>query len=238
MMLLRATLQAARGAAWPAILLLSACGTGAQPPASEHSSPTDFSGIWLAQGSNDVLTSIDGGAPPFTADAAALYQQRRMAKQAGDTTWDSTRLCIPPGVPRVMLIQQPFEIAQDPYLVSMAFQYQRLVRFIYQSDAFPENPDASFMGTSRSHWEGAVLVIDTGNFKTGTVLDSSGIPHGPKLRVTERLQRRDADTLTEQITIADEDTFTHPWQAQIVFKRQHGVQVQEDVCVERQRIHP
>jgi hypothetical protein len=137
-----------------------------------------------------------------------------------------------------MLIQQPFEIAQDPNLVTMAFQYQRLVRFIYQTDAFPENPDASFMGTSHGHWEGTVLVIDTGNFKSGTVLDSSGIPHGPKLRVTERLERRDADTLSEQITIADEDTFARSWQAQIIFKRQYGVQVQEDVCVERQRIHP
>jgi hypothetical protein len=236
--LLRARQQAAFGVAWPAILLLSSCGSGGQAPASGHSSPTDFSGIWLAQGSNDVLTSGEGAAPPLTADAAALYQQRRMALHVGDTRWDSTQQCIPPGVPRIMLIQQPFEIAQDANLVTMAFQYQRLVRFIYQSDAFPENPDASFMGTSHGHWEGAVLVIDTGNFKPGTVLDSSGIPHGPKLRVTERLQRRDADTLSEQITIADEDTFTRPWQAQIIFKRQYGVQVQEDVCVERQRIHP
>jgi hypothetical protein len=40
------------------------------------------------------------------------------------------------------------------------------------------------------------------------------------------------------MTITDEETFMHPWQAQVALKRQHGVQVQEDVCVERERIHP
>jgi hypothetical protein len=209
-----------------------------QSPAISAGAPHDLAGVWLVQGGDGDLTGVDGSLPPFTADAANLYQQRRLAAQAGDTSWDSTQRCIPPGLPRIMFIQEPFEIAQDSNLITMTFQYQRLVRFVYLTDAYPENPDASFMGSSRGHWEGPVLVIESANFKTGTVLDDSGIPHGTKLQLTERLQRRDPDTLAVQILIADEDNFTHSWQAQAVFKRQHGVQVQEDVCVERERIHP
>lgn len=224
--------------------LLVACNKPANQEAASTSNvssvsstppPVDFTGVWQAE-NNDVLKSLNDAAIPFKPDAAKLYAANQAAAQQGDFSWDSTAQCKPPGMPRLMTISQPFEIIQDANVVAMTFQYQRLTRFLYLGDLYPTDVDSSDSGESHAHWDGKVLVIDTNKFKVGTVLDSTGIPHGPKLQLTERWQLTAPDTVIDRITIQDDDTFTQPWQSDVVLKKLQGVQVREEVCVEREGI--
>lgn len=229
-----------------AVLALAgaACSKQETPPATSEAPAAapvvpagfDFNGVWQAE-NNDVLKTVDGSAIPFKPEAAKLYAERQAAAKQGDYNWDSTKRCIPPGIPRLMAIAAPFDVIVDQHLVSMTFQYQRLVRFIYLDKTFPTNVDLTFVGESHGHWEGNVLVVATNKFKTGMVLDATGIPHSGKLQVTERFEMTAPDTVVDHVTITDEDIFTQPWQTDIVLKKQNGVQIQEDVCVERQGIH-
>jgi hypothetical protein len=135
-------------------------------------------------------------------------------------------------VPRVLAIAEPFSIAVDAHLLLMSFQLQRLVRLVYLDDAFPANSDATFLGESHGHWDGTTLLVDTQHFKPGLVLDGTGLPAGPRLTLTERLELLDDDTLVDHLTIVDADMYTRAWQAELRFRRSKQLP-QEDVCVER-----
>jgi hypothetical protein len=219
-------------AAAPAPAPAPAVAPAAPPP------PVDLSGVWQAGGKSDVLAMKDGARPPFTDAGAKLYAQHRAALANGDRSWDNTLRCWPPGTPRIMTIAQPFEISAEPNLVAFTFQYQRMVRFIYVGDAYPTNTDATFMGESHGRWEARALIVHTGNFKAGMTLDSTGLPQSPKLQVDERFELTAPDTLVDHVTITDEEMYSQPWSADITLKKKTGVQVGEDVCVERLRIHP
>jgi hypothetical protein len=225
-------------------VLLSACSKQAEPTMAASSSsssagatpPVDLNGVWQAE-NQDQLNTLDGSAIPFTPMAAKLYAQHQAAANKKDYSWDSDRRCLPSGLPRIMAISEPFDLTQDGNLVTMTFQHQRLLRFIYLNQMYPHNSDLSYLGESHGQWDGKVLVVTTGKFKEGSLLDGRGIPHGSKLQVSERYELTAPDTLMDHVTITDEDYFTQPWQTDIVLKKQTGVQVQEDVCVERQGIH-
>lgn len=198
--------------------------------------PVDLSGVWQARGKSDVL--MQSARPPFTEAGAKLYAQHRAAAANGDRSWDNTLRCWPPGTPRIMTIAQPFEISAEPNLVAFTFQYQRLYRFIYIGDAYPANADATFMGESHGHWDGRALLVHTGNFKAGMTLDSTGLPQSASLQVDERFELAAPDTLVDHITIRDDQMYSQPWSSDVTLKKIAGAQVGEDVCVERQRIHP
>ena len=86
------------------------------------------------------------------------------------------------------------------------------------------------MGESHGHWDEQALVVETSHFKTGPVLDSTGLPHGAKLVITERLERGPEDTLIDHITISDADMYQRPWQAEVTLQRKPGLQFHEEIC--------
>jgi hypothetical protein len=192
----------------------------------------DITGLWQSAGPDDTLTIV-GDKPQLTAAGRRLFDAHRAADARSDRSWDGTRRCLPPGTPRVMSIAQPFDIDVGPHLVAMTFQYQRLVRFIYMDDAFPATDDATYQGESHGHWDGQSLVVETRHFKTGMVLDHTGLPQGAKLVVAERFERVAEDTLVDHITISDEEMYQRPWQAEVTLNHRADLQLQEDVCVER-----
>ena len=55
------------------------------------------------------------------------------------------------------------------------------------------------LGDSVGHWEGETLVVDTTNFTDLTAFRGSG----PKLHLTERFTRVDAETLLYEYTVDD-----------------------------------
>jgi hypothetical protein len=74
------------------------------------------------------------------------------------------------------------------------------------------------MGVSRGKWEGQTLVVETQWMKEG-IFDRTGAPHSDQLRMTERITRTDASTLTVEMTIEDPVMFTQPWVVTRHFKK-------------------
>jgi hypothetical protein len=80
-----------------------------------------------------------------------------------------------------------------------------------------------WMGNSRGYWDGDTLVVETRNFTDFTasfgVSVRSAIGTGKTLRLTERFQRVDHDTLLYEFTVDDAQTFERPFTAAIPMKR-------------------
>jgi hypothetical protein len=229
------------------MLMLSACSKTSEisfnappTPASKTPAPPmivptptapafDITGLWLPSGASDVLP-VAGDKPLLTPAGRRQFDANRTAAAHGDYRWDNTQRCEPPGMPRIMSFAEPIDISSDPHLIALAFQHQRLVRFVHLDDTYPAVTEASYMGESRGHWDAQALIVETSHFKTGPVLDSTGLPHGPKLVITERIERASDDTLIDHITIRDDDMYQRPWQAEVTLQRKPGLQFHEESC--------
>ena len=79
-----------------------------------------------------------------------------------------------------------------------------------------------WMGSSRGHWEGDTLVVETKNF-TGLTASfgpsvRSAIGTGATMHLTERFSRVAEDTLLYEFTVDDPTSFTRPFTAAIPMK--------------------
>lgn len=89
------------------------------------------------------------------------------------------------------------------------------------------------MGLSKGRWEGEMLVVETTQLDDTKLLDNVGLPHSSQLKVTERLRLVSPNMLEARIRIEDPATFTQPWETLLSYRRQRGVNIQEDVCLDR-----
>ena len=94
------------------------------------------------------------------------------------------------------------------------------------------HPDLSpnvrqWMGSSRGHWEGATLVVDTTNFN-GRMSYQGSTEH---LHLVERFTRVDADTIEYTFTVDDPASYTRPWTASIQLRPLQG-EIYEFACHE------
>jgi hypothetical protein len=194
----------------------------------------DLNGFWQVIDPPQALRTLSGAVPPLLPPAAAVYQQHQQARTAGDTSFDTTTRCLPPGVPRILYQPEPFEIMQRPGYVFMIFEYQHLTRDIFISDQHGSLIlGRRFLGDSIGRWDGDTLVIDTIGLKDGTLLDAAGLPHSRALHVLERY-RLEGGQLEDRIHIEDDKTYAEPWDTVVRFRRLTQVEFKEDVCVDRQ----
>ena len=88
-------------------------------------------------------------------------------------------------------------------------------------DPLPEGM-RQWMGSSRGHWEGDTLVVETTNFTglTASFAPSvrSAVGTGATLHLTERFSRIAEDTLLYEFTVVDPTSFTRPFAAAIPMK--------------------
>lgn len=66
-----------------------------------------------------------------------------------------------------------------------------------------------YAGSSRGHWEGDTLVVETLGFLRETSFMRGA--SSPQLRLTERFTRTSTDILTYRVTVDDPDTWDQPW---------------------------
>ncbi len=59
--------------------------------------------------------------------------------------------------------------------------------------------------------------------------------HGERLRVIERLHRRDFGHLELAVTIDDDEFYEKPWTVTVVLELAPDTELLEDVCVENER---
>ena len=206
----------------------------------DDGSPGFYNNFWLDGGTATVdsrRTSLithpsNGRIPPLTAAAskraAALARER-----SGTATHEPTPggwihdlgpmglqlRCItgfnsgPPMTPG--FYNQNVQIFQTPDEVVLLNEMNHNFRIVPLDGS--ETPGlAQWTGSSRAHWDGDTLVIETQDFLRETSF-AFGVTT-KHLHVVERLSRPSQDTLAYQVTVDDPTVWQQPWSYEIPMK--------------------
>ena len=147
----------------------------------------------------------------------------------------------PNGVPRIHVYSSldgsvggPWRIMQGPGYVLFLYETQHEFRYIPLDGRPQPGEDIKlWMGSSRGHWEGNTLVVESTNHNDSARLDVVGNFHSDEMRVTERFTYVDQDTLEYQATIDDLKVYTQPWTIAITNTRTPaGIELLEYAGVE------
>ena len=202
-------------------------------------------GNQYARMNGKVRTSLvadppDGKIPAQTAGArertAALF---RAAGGGGMGRFDSVKdrpnseRCLigfgstsgPPMMP--VLYNNTYQIVQTADAVMILVEMVHDARIIRLNSTHPPANVRLWNGDSTGRWEGDTLVVETTNFHPMIRFRGSS----ENLRVTERFQRTDANTIAYRATIDDPTTFTRNWSVEFPFLATSGP-VYEYACHE------
>lgn len=206
-----------------------------------NSAVSDFTGIWIRQGSflfDPAVRDPLQLKPPYKADWMKSFDDYRQGVvKSGVSKLDPTAGCLPPGMPRMMSAVYPMEILLTPGQVTIITEWMEQIRRVFTDGRkHPDDPDITYVGHSIGHWEQGALVIDTVAMNADTLLDQSGMRHSADIHVMEHMRLIDHDTLQNELTLEDPVAFTHPWTVTRTFKRaKPGEEMREYVCMENNR---
>jgi hypothetical protein len=172
-----------------------------------------------------IIDPPDGRLPPRTARARPVPVQRCGSLQRGEPcdTYEDYGLgvrCIVHGggLPDAMIpavYNANMRIVQSPGFVAISYELIHDTRVIPLEGTPRRSPSPAlrtYMGDALGRWEGATLVVETGNLKASTRGAS------PALRLIERFTRTGRDAIDYQVTFVDPDTWTTPWTAALDMK--------------------
>ena len=108
-------------------------------------------------------------------------------------------------------------IFQTPKYVALLNEHIHNVRIIPIDRDHLDVPQ--WVGSSRGHWEGETLVVETTNFARATNFSGSS----EDTHLIERFTRLDSDTVMYEFTIEDPNNYTRPFTVAIPFRRTDGV---------------
>jgi hypothetical protein len=177
-----------------------------------------------------IIDPPDGRIPPLTKAAQKLIAERAEIRREhgfdGPEYCPINERCLwrastgPPIFP--VAYNNTYRITQTSGYVVILSEMIHDARLI-PLDGRPHLPQTirQYLGDSRGHWEGNMLVVETTNFNDQTRLEFGRPPFGSirgideKARVIERFTRTAADTLIYEFTIDDPVTYTKLWTAQM-----------------------
>jgi len=194
------------------------------------SSRPDLSGVWAGP---QEATTFAPGEPPMQPWARTAFSRIKPSygPHAAPDSQDPVLVCLPPGMPRILLMPFPMKIVQTPDEVIMLFEYDHFQRQIFLNrEDHPKNLKPTYMGDSIGHWDSDTLVVDTVGLTDKSWLDQVGHPHSGALHITERIRRADRETLIDDLTFEDSKSYTARWTGQQVFKLRPGWQLLEYIC--------
>ena len=217
---------------------VAAMAAPAGEPLFEQPAPAtpNLTGKWAMPRPITHLLTRDGKQPPLNAAGKAEYAKRQAALKAGDRKADPISDCLMHGTPRLLYAPYPFLILQTARGVDFVHEANHTFRIIYWDKMLPEDPDPDYLGYSIARFEGATLVIDTIGLNDKTWLDYSGLPHGEQLKVQERYTLAGPDSIQATVTLTDPDFYTAPWTTAFTLKRQPGMTLEENVCMDTHRM--
>jgi hypothetical protein len=162
----------------------------------------------------DLLQGSSGGRPgpvhPRKNQPPPEYNLERMNRADGPEDRARGERCLGGNMPPIGALQR---LVQSPDSVEIFYDigqgggYSRVIP-ITNMPHLPSNI-RQFYGDARGRWEGDTLVVDVTNFTNRTEFRGSR----EKLHLVERYTRKDANTLTYQVTVEDPTTWTRPWTA-------------------------
>jgi hypothetical protein len=123
----------------------------------------------------------------------------------------------PPYLPTIY--NNDFQIFQSPGFVVIAPEMIHSARIIPVDGRPHLNKNLhQWLGDSRGHWEGDMLVVETTNFRSDDGVVFQGA-NPQTFKITERFVRVDANTLNYEFTVEDPATWTRPWTARIPWSK-------------------
>jgi hypothetical protein len=195
--------------------------------------PDFFSGNWQSR-----TSFLDNPSTvPFTAAAQAYIAK---FKPIADIPFAGAT-CKTPGMPIIQRLGSPLKFFYEPGMIAIYIENSSMTRFIKLNGEHADRPNPTYLGDSIGHFEGDTLVVETVGFaddllfqygdlpgqgKGRFVLPPEAVfgPHGPNLRMVERIRLVDQDTLEDRLTIYDDTVWTQPYVSNPVqiFKRNRG----------------
>lgn len=179
----------------------------------------DLSGVWWTGGDlgSKGYASSTGGTP-----AATLYTDllQPWAKEKAATLKDKddpTLQCRPTAFGtlsvRLFDVGAVGQIVSTPDMMVFLQETFHGYQLIPTDGREPRVVPPSFRGDAIGHWEGDTFVVETTNFTDDTWIFAEGRVsiHTDQMRVVERYQRPDANTLIIDATVYDEGALTQPW---------------------------
>ena len=173
-------------------------------------------------------------------------EEVRSADPAFWAQWDAYRAedgdyagaCLPFGLVRSINAPHPMQIVQSKNFI--AFLHEQNTWFTKvptDGRPFPKDNemDPTWFGTSRGHWEGDTLVIETKNFNGKTRLDTIGHPHSEKMSVRETWTLMNPTQVYYTIEINDPRTYKEPIKSERTFTRDPNGEVMEYSCEENNK---
>jgi hypothetical protein len=156
-------------------------------------------------------------------------------------TWNR---CITRGLPEGMFpnpYNNGIQILQTPGYVVINLEMIHEARIVPLGRMPPLDSDVKqWQGSSRGHWEGNTLVVETAHFNGQTSMTdvpTRGSPKDPtasstELKLVERFERTGDDHLTYTVTVTDPITQTASWTVRAPWKRDDSYQFFEYACHE------
>ena len=192
-----------------------------------------------------IVEPANGRLPPLTEKGKSLAATMRSSwtQTVFDTTADFNSLdrCITRGLPASMI---PFpynngvRIFQSPGYVVIQLEIVHESRII-PLDGRPQLPGnmKTWLGSSRGHFEGNTLVIDTTNFNGDPPMAivssrATSVPTSTQLHIVERLTPTGPNTIQYTARIEDPDILTAPWTMSFPWTRNDKYAFYEYACHE------
>ncbi len=133
--------------------------------------------------------------------------------------WDR---CITRGLPSSMLpynYNNGIQIIQAPGYVVIRLEMVHEARIVPLDGAPLDSRVEQWMGSSRGHWEGSTLVVETTNFNGKVAMTIFGIPGAPRknmpttpnMKITERFTRVSPERIDYEMTVLDPQVLTDKW---------------------------
>jgi hypothetical protein len=176
-----------------------------------------------------IVDPTNGRLPPLSAEGQRRADERAAARKARGGPHDAVQneplgaRCIlmdrngPPMLGGAY--NNDYQIMQAPGYVMILAEMLHDARII-PLDGRPQLPSnvRQWTGSSRGHWEGETLVVETTNLTDKFAFQGAS----ENMRLTERFTRVDKDTIRYQFTVEDPATWTRPWSAEVPWKKTTG----------------
>jgi hypothetical protein len=229
------------------LLLLPICASNVRAGDDEKRYP-DFRGAWARTGRGGNTAAWDTTKPaglgqqaPLTPEYQAIFEANLADRAAGGQEYNPAILCLPAGMPRIMVAYDPLEIIVTPQVTYVRSDHLPETRRIYTDGRdWPQTIPPTFAGYSIGRWVGQdkegryqVLEVETRGMKGPRALDVNGLPlHSDNQTiVTERifLDQTNHDFLHNQITVIDH-AYTRPWTVMRDYRREANPNWVENNC--------
>jgi len=208
----------------------------------------DVKGQWVAVGVGQG-TQWDPAKPrgrgqqaPLTAEYQAIYDAT-LAKRAASAPDATATSCLPPGMPRSMIVYEPMEFIITPDTTYLMISYMSEFRRIYTDGRdWPDDIERAYTGYSIGQWVDTdgdgrfdVLEVETRGMKGPRTFDGSGLPlHKDNATIVKErifLDKADANLLRNEIITIDH-ALTRPWTVTRSYRRERTPDWIEYVCTE------